>query len=94
MRIHFRICVGMMNAVHDTVHPGAHIGRTLCQIGKNKKEALPSPAHAKGTVRRITVMKKGLREKGQIPMCNKKNKNDRHDALTVLSVIYEGAKIV
>ena len=94
MRIHFGIGVGMMNPVHDAIHARAHIGGALCYIGKNKKETFPSPAHAKGPVCRIPMMKKRLCKKRQIPMCNKKNKNDRHDACNVLSVIYEGAKIV
>jgi hypothetical protein len=46
--------------MHYAIDPGAHIGRTLRDIGKNKKEPFPSPIHLKGAMCCITMVKKRL----------------------------------
>jgi hypothetical protein len=49
--------------VHNTIYPGAHVRRTLGDIGKYEKELFPTPVHVKGAVCCITMMKKGLGKK-------------------------------
>ena len=52
----------MVHTVHDAVRTRTHIGRALCEIGKNMKEFFPEPVHMKRLMRGIAVLEKCLRE--------------------------------
>jgi hypothetical protein len=44
----------------------------LCKPGKEEKELLPTTTHGKRFVRRVAMLKKGLRKQGQVPVKYKK----------------------
>ncbi len=75
MGIVLRIGIGMVHPVQNAIYTGAHIGRTLGDIGINKKESFPATAHGKSPVSGIAMVKKRLCKKGKIPVCNKEDKN-------------------
>jgi hypothetical protein len=76
----------MMHAVHNTVNPGAHIGRSLGNVGKEIKYLFPKGAHSKSLVRGIPVLKKGLREQSQVPMQYEEEQYDHDELLLNLQV--------
>lgn len=75
MRVLIGISIRMMHAMHYAIGSWAHIRRTLSEIGQNKKDSLPKPAHGKSTVRSIAVLKESLGKQRQIPMGSKKEDN-------------------
>ena len=79
MRIMFRISIRMVQAVHDAIRPRAQVRRTLGYIRKYKKELFPKPTHGEGLMGGVTVLKKRLGKKGQIPMQYKGNKDNNQD---------------
>lgn len=60
MRIFFSVCISMVQAVHNGVCLRAHVRGALCDVSKDKEEAFPAFAHAKGAVRGIPVLEEGL----------------------------------
>lgn len=75
MRILVGIGVSMVHAMHDPVGPGTHIRGALCDIGKDKEKPFPGPAHGKGAVGGVAVLKKSLGKQRQVPMGDKKDNN-------------------
>jgi hypothetical protein len=66
----------MVHAVEDAVNPGAHVGGTLGDVGAYEEHAFPELAHRKSAVSSITVLKKALKEKGKIPVCDENDNKD------------------
>ena len=62
MRIVFRVGKRVVHAVHNAVRPRAEVRRTLRDVGHYKKEPLPPPAHRKGSMGGVPVLKKSLGE--------------------------------
>lgn len=80
MRIMLRVRKGMVHAVEDAVNPGAHVGGTLGNVGAYEEHPFPELAHCEGPMRSIAVLKKALKEKGKIPVCDENdNKDNCHD---------------
>ena len=77
MRVELGIRIRMVHPVHYPVSTGAQVGRPLRNKRYDKEELLPGRAHAERFMRSITVQKKSLGEKRQIPMKDKKD-NDRY----------------
>jgi hypothetical protein len=75
MRIEFRIRVGVVHPVHDGVGARAQVRRALCEPRKDVKELFPALAHRKCPVRRKAMLEESLRKQGEIPVCNKENKD-------------------
>jgi len=77
MRIHLRICIGMMHTMHDSIRTRAHVRRALSHIRKDEKESLPKLIHCKGSMRGISMLEKGLKKEGSVPK-NDKKQEDEH----------------
>lgn len=78
MRVKFCIGVRMVNAVHNAIGSRAKVWRTLRKPGKEKEETLPAFIHVKCLVSGVSVLKKGLGKKGQVPVQYKKKDNKNH----------------
>ena len=64
MRVQLSVSVGVVQPVHDSVSPGAHIVRALCDVGEDEEKLFPALAHPECPVRCIPVVEECLREKG------------------------------
>ena len=73
-----RVGIGMVHPMHHRIGARTHIGCPLRDVSKNIKKTFPSFAHHKRAMRRIAMIKKGLRKKWQIPMRNEKNNYCSH----------------
>ena len=78
MRVKFSVGIGMVNAVHNAIGPGAEVRRTLCDPGKKEEKFFPPSTHVKGPVCRITVLEKCLGKKAEVPVQYKEKNNKNH----------------
>lgn len=82
MWIFFFIRMGMMQAMHDAIGPGTHIGGTMGDIGAEMKKFFPAPGHAAKVMCSIPVIEEGLKKQRNVPMQNNKYENKSHTVIT------------
>jgi hypothetical protein len=79
MGVFFRVAVGVVHPVEDRIGAGIEKRRTLGDKRESVKEPFPKFIHLKHLVRRIAMQEEGLREKGQKPVGEKKQRDNSHN---------------